>query len=77
MLRTCEQTLTTRACNSAISDPAATSIPIDLARRFRATTGTAEEVVAMRPELVIASSFTSPATPAIRAASPFAAVAQW
>lgn len=43
-------------------DPAATSIPLDVARRFRTTTGTAEEVVAMRPDLVIASSFTSPAT---------------
>jgi len=43
-------------------DPAATSIPLDLANRFRGTRGTAEEVVAMRPDLVIASSFTSPAT---------------
>ncbi|HEX8301955.1 ABC transporter substrate-binding protein [Sphingomonas sp.] len=51
---------------SAIShysqDPAATSIPLGIARRFRVSHGTAEEVVAMRPELVIASSFTSPAT---------------
>jgi iron complex transport system substrate-binding protein len=43
-------------------DPAATSIPLDLARRFRGTRGTAEEVVAMKPDLVIASSFTAPAT---------------
>jgi iron complex transport system substrate-binding protein len=43
-------------------DPGATSIPLDLANRFRGTRGTAEEVVAMRPDLVIASSFTSPAT---------------
>jgi iron complex transport system substrate-binding protein len=43
-------------------DPAATSIPIELARRFRATQGSAEEVVAMKPDLVIASSFTSPST---------------
>ena len=43
-------------------DPTATSIPIELARRFRATRGTAEEVVAMRPDLVVASSFTSPST---------------
>ncbi|RYY39455.1 MAG: ABC transporter substrate-binding protein [Sphingomonadales bacterium] len=43
-------------------DPVATSLPLDVARRFRATRGTAEEVVAMQPELVIASSFTSPAT---------------
>ena len=43
-------------------DPAATSIPLSLARRFRATRGTAEEVVALKPDLVIASSFTAPAT---------------
>lgn len=43
-------------------DPAATSIPIELARRFRATTGTAEEVVSMHPDIVIASSFTSSST---------------
>jgi iron complex transport system substrate-binding protein len=42
--------------------PAATSIPIDIARRFRSNAGTAEEVVALRPALVIASSFTQPAT---------------
>lgn len=42
--------------------PGATSIPLDVARRFRATAGTAEEVVAMRPGLVLASSFTPPAT---------------
>lgn len=43
-------------------DAAATSIPLDVARRFRATTGTAEEVIAMRPDLVVASSFTAPST---------------
>lgn len=43
-------------------DPGATSIPLDLASRFRGTRGTAEEVVAMKPDLVIASSFTAPAT---------------
>lgn len=43
-------------------DPTATSITLDVARRFRATAGTAEEVVAMRPDLVLASSFTPPAT---------------
>lgn len=43
-------------------DPGATSIPLDLANRFRGTRGTAEEVVAMKPDLVIASSFTAPAT---------------
>lgn len=43
-------------------DPAATSIPLDVARRFRATNGTAEEVIALRPDLVVASSFTAPST---------------
>jgi iron complex transport system substrate-binding protein len=43
-------------------DPAASSIDLPLARRFRATAGAAEEVIAMRPDLVIASSFTSPST---------------
>jgi iron complex transport system substrate-binding protein len=43
-------------------DAGATSIPLDVARRFRGTTGTAEEVVSLRPDLVIASSFTSPST---------------
>lgn len=43
-------------------DPMATSIPLDVARRFRTTRGTAEEVIAMRPDLVVASSFTLPST---------------
>lgn len=43
-------------------DPGASSIPLDVARRFRATAGTAEEVIALRPDLVVASSFTPPAT---------------
>ncbi|SEM79399.1 iron complex transport system substrate-binding protein [Sphingomonas gellani] len=43
-------------------DAAATSIPLDLANRFRATAGTAEEVVALAPDLVLASSFTPAAT---------------
>lgn len=42
-------------------DPGATSLPLAEARRFRATAGTAEEVIALRPALVLASSFT-PAT---------------
>jgi ABC-type Fe3+-hydroxamate transport system substrate-binding protein len=45
-------------------DPAATSIPLDVARRFRATAGTAEEVIALHPDLVIASTYTPPATQA-------------
>ena len=43
-------------------DPAATSIPLDVARRFRSTAGTAEEVIALRPALVLTSSFTPLAT---------------
>ncbi|RYE02723.1 MAG: ABC transporter substrate-binding protein [Sphingomonadales bacterium] len=43
-------------------DRAATSIPPEVAARFRTTRGTAEEVVTMRPDLVIASSFTASAT---------------
>jgi len=42
-------------------DPAATSIPLDVARRYPSNAGTAEEVIALRPALVIASSFTPPA----------------
>lgn len=44
------------------ADPRATSIPLSVARRFRTTTGTAEEVIALDPALVVASSFTQPAT---------------
>ena len=43
-------------------DRAATSIPLGVARRFRATGGTAEEVIALRPSLVLASTFTPAAT---------------
>ncbi len=43
-------------------DPAATSIPLAQARRFRATSGTAEEVMALAPDLVIAGGHVSPAT---------------
>ncbi len=43
-------------------DPRATSIPIALANRFVATSGTAEEVVALRPDLVLSSAHVSPAT---------------
>ncbi|MDB5680441.1 MAG: transporter substrate-binding protein [Sphingomonas bacterium] len=50
---------------SAIShyslEAGATSIPLDAARRFAGTAGTAEEVIARKPDLVLASSFT-PAT---------------
>ena len=45
-------------------DATATSIPLDVARRFHATAGTAEEVIALHPDLVIASTYTPPATQA-------------
>jgi len=40
----------------------ATSVPLALARRFRSTGGTAEEVIALAPDLVVATSYTPPAT---------------
>jgi len=43
-------------------DPRATSIPIALANRFKATSGTAEEVVALAPDIVLSGSHVSPAT---------------
>lgn len=43
-------------------DPGATSIPSAVASRFRVTAGTAEEVIALRPSLVLASTFTPAAT---------------
>lgn len=45
-------------------DPSATSIPLAIARRFRGIAGTAEEVIALHPDLVIASTYTPPATQA-------------
>jgi iron complex transport system substrate-binding protein len=43
-------------------DPQATSISLDLARRFHATSGTAEEVVALAPDLVMSGPHVSPST---------------
>ncbi|HVF94142.1 MAG TPA: ABC transporter substrate-binding protein, partial [Sphingomonas sp.] len=43
-------------------DAGSTSIPLDVAKRYRATAGTAEEVIALRPSLVLTSSFTPLAT---------------
>src|SRR3546814_4015678 len=37
-------------------DPAATSLPPEVARRYRVTAGTAEEVIALRPDLVVTRS---------------------
>lgn len=43
-------------------ETAATSIPLGVARRFRGTAGTAEEVIALKPDLVLASSLTPAST---------------
>jgi iron complex transport system substrate-binding protein len=43
-------------------DPRASSMPLGEARRFRATGGTVEEVLALDPDLVVGSSFMAPAT---------------
>lgn len=43
-------------------DERATSIPLEQARRFAATSGTAEEVVALAPDIVIAGSHVEPST---------------
>jgi len=43
-------------------DPRATSVPLDWARRFRATSGTAEEIVALRPDVVLSGAHVLPAT---------------
>jgi iron complex transport system substrate-binding protein len=38
-------------------DPSGSSIPADIARRYGVTGGTAEEVIALRPDVVLASTF--------------------
>lgn len=43
-------------------DRQATSIPIALANRFKATSGTAEEVVALRPDMVMSGEHVAPST---------------
>jgi iron complex transport system substrate-binding protein len=43
-------------------DPRASSIPASVARRFGKTYGTAEDVLIQNPDLVLASSYTPPAT---------------
>src|SRR3546814_15706424 len=48
-------------------DPKATSIPLGPARRFRATSGNAEEVIALRPALVIVGRHVALATPHVLA----------
>ena len=49
------------AISSYSHDPAASSMDLATARRFRAVSGTVEEVLALRPDLVIGSTFTPPA----------------
>jgi iron complex transport system substrate-binding protein len=51
-----------RAISHYSQDPATSSIPLPLARSFPAIHGTAEEVLALHPELVVSSSFTPAAT---------------
>lgn len=46
-------------------DPRASSVPLEWARRFPATAGTAEEVIALRPDLVIVGPHVAPATVAM------------
>lgn len=43
-------------------DLRATSVPLGWSRRFHATSGTAEEVVALRPDIVLAGPHVEPAT---------------
>lgn len=43
-------------------DPSAASMPVDKARRWPATGGSVEEIVAARADMVVASSFLPPAT---------------
>ena len=44
------------------SDPASSSMDVALARRFRATSGAVEEVLALSPDVVVAGTFLAPAT---------------
>ncbi len=43
-------------------DPSSSSIPKAVVSRYRTTGGTAEEVIALAPDMVLASSFIAPAT---------------
>lgn len=49
------------ALSSYSRDPASSSMDLATARRFAAIDGTLEEVVALRPDLVVGSNFVSPA----------------
>jgi iron complex transport system substrate-binding protein len=50
------------AISAYSQDPRSTSMDLSLARRFRATAGTVEEVIALRPDVVVAGTFVAPAT---------------
>lgn len=43
-------------------DPASSSMNVDVARRYRSVGDSAEEVLALRPDVVVASSYLAPAT---------------
>lgn len=43
-------------------DPVSSSLPRQVARRYRTTRGSVEEVLALQPDLVLGTSFTDPAT---------------
>jgi len=51
-----------RALSHYSADPAASSMDPARARRFAATSGTVEEVAALRPALVVGGTFTPPST---------------
>ena len=51
-----------RALSRYSRDPASSSMDVGVARRFPAVSGTVEEIVALRPAVVVASTFTPPAT---------------
>lgn len=50
------------ALSSYSSDPAGSSMDLATARRFAAVDGTLEEVIALRPDLVVGSTFVAPTT---------------
>jgi iron complex transport system substrate-binding protein len=52
------------AISSYSQDPASSSMDLAQARRMRAVSGTVEEVAALRPQVVVGSTFTAPATKA-------------
>ncbi|MFO1256010.1 MAG: ABC transporter substrate-binding protein [Sphingomonadaceae bacterium] len=52
------------AISSYSQDPQSSSMDLARARRMRAISGTVEEVAALRPDVVVGSTFTAPATKA-------------